>query len=75
MKSVTKVALIALLWISVINTGKFYSIDNYLRMKMAHAWWTGTEEVSPGYQAKSRDDVSAGVMGVGDKRYIAYSLC
>ncbi|MFB2974807.1 hypothetical protein [Microseira sp. BLCC-F43] len=74
MKSVTKVALIALLWISVINTGKFYSIDNYLRMKMAHAWWTGTEEVSPGYQAKSRDDVSAGVMGVGNKRYIAYDV-
>jgi hypothetical protein len=72
MKTSTKIALIALLWITVINTGTLGSIDTRLRLEMAHAWWTGTEEVSPDYQPKFRGDLKAGVLGVGGRRYIAY---
>jgi hypothetical protein len=74
MKTVTKIALISLLWICLINSGTLGSLDTDLRLQMAHAWWTGTEEVSPPpkSQLKIRGDIRAGIMGVGGKRYIAY---
>lgn len=74
MKTVTKVALIALLWLTVVSSGTLGTLDTDLRLQMAHAWWTGTEEVQipPGYKFKVRGDIIAGVMGVGGRRYIAY---
>jgi hypothetical protein len=74
MKTITKVALIALLWITVINSGTLGGIDTELRLRMAHAWWTGGEEVAPNYQPKERGDLKAGIMGVGGKRYIGYDV-
>jgi hypothetical protein len=73
MKIVIKVALIALLWITAINKGSLNG-DTLIRLKMAHAWWTGTEEVAPNYQPKLRGDLDAGVIGVEGKRYIAYDV-
>lgn len=69
-----KIALIALLWITLINPGSFDLIDTELRLQMAHAWWTGTEEVSPKYKPHERGEIAAGVRGVGGKRYIAYDV-
>jgi hypothetical protein len=42
---------------------------------MAHAWWTGAEEVSlaPDYKPQSRLD-NPGVIGVGGKRYVPYDV-
>ncbi|NES82152.1 MAG: hypothetical protein F6K10_12550 [Moorea sp. SIO2B7] len=74
MKTVTKIALISLLWLIVINSGNLGSLDTELRLQMSHAWWTGTEEVQlkPGYKLRIRGDIKAGIMGVDGKRYIAY---
>ena len=74
MKMVRKVTLIAFLWIAVINSGQLGSLDTELRLHMAHAWWTGTEEVSPDYKPHERGELAAGVRGVGGKRYIAYDV-
>ncbi|MEQ9373134.1 MAG: hypothetical protein RIG63_29550 [Coleofasciculus chthonoplastes F3-SA18-01] len=74
MKPIIKVALIALLWITVIQSGRIDTIDTILRLQMAHAWWTGTEEVAPDVQPSSWQDPSAGVIGVGGKRYITYDV-
>jgi hypothetical protein len=60
------------LWIATINTGMLHTGDAHLRLQMAHAWWTGSQEVAPDYQPKSRIDFSSGVRGVGGKRYIFY---
>jgi hypothetical protein len=73
MKIVTKVALIALLWILVVNPGTIDG-DTSLRLRMAHAWWTGTEEVAPNFQPQVRGQLGAGVQGVGGRRYIAYDV-
>ena len=74
MKTIIKVAIIALLWITVVNPGPIYG-DTLGRLAMAHAWWTGTEEftVSPDYKPKSRIG-GIGVLGVGGKRYIPYEV-
>lgn len=74
MKTLIKVALISLLWCAAINSGDLGSIDTELRLHMAHAWWTGTEEVSPDYKPKTRIDLKVGVLGVEGKRYIAYDV-
>ncbi|MBD2178017.1 hypothetical protein H6F42_13935 [Pseudanabaena sp. FACHB-1998] len=73
-KNIVKVILIALLIITVINRGSLGSIDTSVRLQMAHAWWTGTEEVDPNYQPKFRGDLQVGVTGVGGKRYLSYDL-
>ncbi len=73
MKTVAKIALIALLWITVINSGTI-NRDTDLRLRMAHAWWTGTSEVPLDYRPQERGDIRAGVKGVGGKRYIAYDV-
>jgi hypothetical protein len=67
MKTVTKVALIALLWITIINPANLPP-DTDVRLRMAHALWTGTEEVSlpPNYHPSSRLD-RVGVLGVDGK--------
>jgi hypothetical protein len=74
MKTVTKVALIALLWITIINPANLPP-DTDVRLRMAHALWTGTEEVSlpPNYHPSSRLD-HVGVLGVDGKRYEAYDM-
>jgi hypothetical protein len=74
MKTIIKVALISLLWIAAINPGPIYG-DTLTRLDMAHAWWTGTEEISlpPDYKPKSRLE-NIGVLGVGGKRYIPYEV-
>jgi hypothetical protein len=73
--TVIKVALIALLWILVINSG-MVNADSHRRLQMAHAWWTGTDEVSvpADYKPQSREEIFAlvGVLGAGGKRYIPY---
>jgi hypothetical protein len=71
-KTIIKVALIALLLITVINRGTLGSIDTTVRLQMSHAWWTGTEEVDLNYQAQYRGDLQVGVAGVGGKRYLSY---
>ena len=73
MKTSTKIALIALLWIVAINTG-LINADANLRLKMAHAWWTGTEEVSPNYRPESRAAYFSVATGIGGRRYIPYDL-
>jgi len=74
MKTVTKVALIALLWITIINPANLPP-DTDVRLRMAHALWTGTEEVSlpPNYRPSSRLD-RVGVLGVDGKRYEHYDM-
>jgi hypothetical protein len=75
MKTVIKVALIALLWIIVVNPGRIYGDPN-ARLQIAHAWWTRTEEVippstiTPSNQPDARLTVGIGVLGRGGKRYI-----
>ncbi len=70
-KTVFKVGLIALLWVTVVNRGAL-GWDTAFRLDMAHAWWTGTEEVAPTFQPLRRLDGLNIVMGVGGKRYIAF---
>lgn len=74
MKTVTKVALIALLWITIINPANLPP-DTDVRLRMAHALWTGTEEVSlpPNYRPSSRLE-PVGVLGVDGKRYEHYDM-
>jgi hypothetical protein len=73
-RNIVKVFLIALLVITIVNRGTLGSIDTTVRLQMAHAWWTGTEEVAPNYQAKFRGDLQSGVIGAGGKRYLAYDI-
>ena len=49
------VAALALLWVGVVQTGRFETIDAAVRMNMAHAWWTGGDEIDvPDYGPASR---------------------
>ncbi len=73
MKTIIKVALIAFLWTTVVNSGGFFGNgDTAVRLQMAHAWWTGTEEVSPDYQPTSRLDNYIGVIDRKGKRRQIY---
>ncbi|EKU96470.1 hypothetical protein Lepto7375DRAFT_0472 [Leptolyngbya sp. PCC 7375] len=74
MKISTRIALVALLWLITINSGELGSLDVNLRLQMAHAWWTGTEEVqlTPDMTPKVRGDIRFGVIGADGDRYIAY---
>jgi hypothetical protein len=74
MKTIIKIAIIATLWLTVINSGNLGVIDTDLRLQMAHAWWTGEEEVQISSDSKPRiqGDIRFGVIGVNGKRYIAY---
>lgn len=69
-RTVVKVSVIALLWITIVNPGRIHS-DTLVRLQMSHAWWTGTEEVSSQYRPVERGDSIAGV-SVGGKRYGVY---
>jgi len=80
MKILAKVVLIAFLWITVIQ-GNFGNLngDTNVRLHMAHAWWTGTEEVQlpPEHQATDRQGINFianGVRGVNGKRYVTYDV-
>ncbi len=75
LKTLNKVILIALLWIIAINPGRIYG-DTNARLQMAHAWWTGTEEITlaPNYKPISRLDPTVGVLGKEGKRYIPYDV-
>lgn len=74
MKTVTKIALISCLWLTVISSGTLGVIDSELRLQMAHAWWTGTEEVqiAPTAKPRERGDIRFGVVGTDGRRYISY---
>ena len=65
MKTVIKVALIALLWITLINPGNLPP-DTDARLQMSHALWTKTEEIP--------SSSNRGTLGVQGKRYYAYDL-
>jgi hypothetical protein len=65
MKTVIKVALIALLWITLINPGNLPP-DTDVRLQMSHALWTKTEEIP--------SSSSQGTLGVQGKRYYFYDL-
>lgn len=73
MKTSLKITLIALLWLVVVNSGTI-SVDTAARLQMAHALWTGTEEISlpPDYQPQVRGD--AGILGVDGKRYYYFDM-
>lgn len=74
LKTTTILLLISLFWLIVTSAGDMGVIDTDLRLNMAHAWWTGTDEVQvqPGTPIKVRGDIRFGVEGVQGKRYIAY---
>ena len=68
-----RLALLCLLWLIAIGTGVFGTPDTDLRLRMSHAWWTHSEEVSRTLpKPTSREDIESGVIGVGAKRYIFY---
>ncbi len=70
---VIKVSLIAFLWVCIISSG-LVNADSDTRLKMAHAWWTGTSEVEV-YKPNNRgDQLFLGVIGKGGKRYVPYDL-
>lgn len=71
-KTVIQVALISLLIITVVNRGNLASVDTVVRLQMAHAWWTGTEEVDPNYKPYIRGDLWVGITGNDGKRYLSY---
>lgn len=71
-QTIVKVALIAFFLITSINRGTLGIVDTDARLQMAHAWWTGTEEVDLNYQAQRRGDFLVGVTGVEGKRYLSY---
>lgn len=74
MKTSIRVALISLLWLVAINSGQLGTLDTNLRSQMAHAWWTGAEEVQvkPDMEPKVRGDIRFGVVGADGERRIAY---
>ncbi len=74
MKYLKQVTLIAFLWLLLTNAGNLGVLDTELRLQMANAWWTGKEEVqiTPNMTRKVRGDIRFGVIGVNEKRYIAY---
>ncbi|MEM6256577.1 MAG: hypothetical protein AAF821_27030 [Cyanobacteria bacterium P01_D01_bin.156] len=74
MKVLIRILLIAFLWLIVVNSGELGTLDTDLRLQMAHAWWTGTEEVqiTPDMEPKVRGDIRFGVIGVDGDRYIGY---
>lgn len=74
MKTVTQLALICCLWLAVISSGTLGVIDSELRLQMAHAWWTVTEEVQipPDAKPRVRGDIRFGVVGADGRRYISY---
>ena len=71
-----KLMLVTLLWMILITSGANLGIDTELRLQMAHAWWTDTEEVlvAPNYKPMTRWDASLGVKGKDNKRYIPYDV-
>ena len=74
MKILTRIVLVALLWLITINSGELGSLDVDLRLQMAHAWWAGTEEVqvTSDMTPKVRGDIRFGVIGADGDRYIGY---
>jgi hypothetical protein len=76
MKSIYQVTLISLLWLIVISPLRL-GIDTSSRLKMTHAWLTGTDEITlpADYQAKSRlVGAKIGILGREGKRYIPYDV-
>ena len=65
MKIESKVIIVALLWLILINPGSITNIDTARRMQMAHAWWTETEERIPGDRL---------IINVNSQNYIPYDL-
>ncbi|MEO0348733.1 MAG: hypothetical protein AAF282_01635 [Cyanobacteria bacterium P01_A01_bin.15] len=74
MKFPIRIALVALLWLVTISSGELGSLDVDLRLQMAHAWWTKTEEVqiTPDMEPIVRGDIRFGVVGADGSRKIGY---
>jgi len=63
----------AALWLAAINLGTFGTPDTDLRLRMAHAWWSGEPEVNPNLSPPaSREQVEYGVVGAKGERLIFY---
>jgi hypothetical protein len=71
---IIRIVVLAFLWLVTINSGELGILDTDLRLQMAHAWWSGAEEVqlTPDMTPKIRGDIRFGVVGVDENRYIAY---
>jgi hypothetical protein len=68
-----KLGLLAALWLIATNLGAVGTIDTDLRLRMAHAWWSGEPEVSPDLPpAHSREQIEYGIVGANGKRIIFY---
>jgi hypothetical protein len=75
-KTIYKVTLISFLWLIVISSLRL-GIDTSSRLKMTHAWLTGTDEITlpADYKAESRlVGITVGVLGREGKRYIPYDV-
>ena len=65
MKIESKVIIVALLWLILVNPGSITNIDTARRMQMAHSWWTKTEETIPGDRL---------IINVNGQNYVPYDL-
>lgn len=65
MKIESKVIIVALLWLILINPGSITNIDTARRIQMAHSWWAQTKEGIPGDRL---------VINVNGQNYIPYDL-
>ncbi len=75
MKTISKVILISLLWVILLSSFRIMG-DASSRLNMAHAWLTGTDEITlpADYKPNSRLGSRIGVVGRGGKRYIPYDV-
>jgi hypothetical protein len=68
-----KLTIVSVLWLIVISLGGLGTSDTDLRLRMAHAWWSGEPEV---YQQlrppASREDIEYGVVGKSGRRLLFY---
>lgn len=74
MKTVYKVLLISLIWVIILSPLRIQG-DTSTRLQMAHAWLTGTDEISiPAGDKLDPKKGRIGVLGRDGKRYIPYDV-
>lgn len=68
-----KLTIVSLLWLIVISLGGVGTGDTDLRLRMAHAWWSGEPEVYRQLRPPtSREDIEYGVVGKSGQRLLFY---
>src|SRR5262245_49749033 len=68
-----KLTIVSLLWLIATCSGALGTADTDLRLRMAHAWWSGEPEVDPHLlPPRSREDIEFGVIGRSGQRVIFY---